>query len=194
VVTSGDDVSDTRRRISRDELDVDSRTSQVIDRLATDRLLTVDERGVQLVHETLLRAWPRLRDWIDESRAAREADGVIRVWSANDLGARLAQTSAQGGRANKVVFTSAGDLVAAYNDGKVRFWRDDGSERRPARKVDSDGDAVFSVAVSPTRICSRRPPLRRGVANGGVTERGCLLGKRGRHRRPTRRARSQAGL
>ena len=81
--------------------------------------------------------------------ASSSADGVIRVWSASDLGEPLAQTSAQGGRANKVVFTGSGDLVAAYDDGKVRFWRADGSEQRGALRVDADGDAVFSVAVSP---------------------------------------------
>ena len=68
LVTPGDDAPDTRRRISWDELDADAQTSGVVDTLATDRLLTVDERGVELVHETLIHAWPRLRDWIDENR------------------------------------------------------------------------------------------------------------------------------
>ena len=68
LVTPGDDAPDTRRRISWDELDADAQTTGVVDKLATDRLLTVDERGVELVHETLIHAWPRLRDWIDENR------------------------------------------------------------------------------------------------------------------------------
>ncbi|WP_322769124.1 caspase, EACC1-associated type [Frankia sp. Cr1] len=41
----------------------------VCDRLAQARLLTVDDGGAQLSHEALLRAWPRLRRWLDEDRA-----------------------------------------------------------------------------------------------------------------------------
>ena len=37
-------------------------------RSPNERLLTVDDRGVEIVHETLIRTWPRLRDWIDENR------------------------------------------------------------------------------------------------------------------------------
>ncbi|MCG6494058.1 helix-turn-helix domain-containing protein [Kitasatospora sp. A2-31] len=42
---------------------------QVLASFADDRLLTVDATGVTLSHEALLRAWPRLRDWVDEGRA-----------------------------------------------------------------------------------------------------------------------------
>lgn len=41
----------------------------VLTSFAADRLLTVDESGVALSHEALLRAWPRLRDWVEEGRA-----------------------------------------------------------------------------------------------------------------------------
>jgi WD40 repeat protein/serine/threonine protein kinase len=68
LVAPGYDTPDTRRRIPWDELAADTKTSEVIDTLATERLLTVDDRGVELVHETLIHAWPRLREWINESR------------------------------------------------------------------------------------------------------------------------------
>ncbi|WP_395298044.1 helix-turn-helix domain-containing protein [Kitasatospora hibisci] len=42
---------------------------QVLASFADDRLLTVDAAGVTLSHEALLRAWPRLRDWVDQGRA-----------------------------------------------------------------------------------------------------------------------------
>ncbi|WP_354644666.1 helix-turn-helix domain-containing protein [Kitasatospora camelliae] len=41
----------------------------VLDSFAADRLLTIDENGVSLSHEALLRAWPRLRGWVEEGRA-----------------------------------------------------------------------------------------------------------------------------
>ncbi|MGA5761444.1 helix-turn-helix domain-containing protein [Nonomuraea bangladeshensis] len=44
-------------------------TSEVIDAFATARLLTLDAGSAQLAHEALLRAWPRLREWIVADRA-----------------------------------------------------------------------------------------------------------------------------
>ncbi|MEV0123742.1 hypothetical protein AB0I16_19795 [Streptomyces sp. NPDC050703] len=41
----------------------------VLDALARDRLITLDTDTVELTHEALLHAWPRLRRWIDEDRA-----------------------------------------------------------------------------------------------------------------------------
>ncbi|WP_405769051.1 helix-turn-helix domain-containing protein [Streptomyces sp. NBC_01538] len=40
-----------------------------LDALVTARLLTVDADRVEIVHEALLRAWPRLRTWIHTTRA-----------------------------------------------------------------------------------------------------------------------------
>ncbi|MEV4680621.1 caspase, EACC1-associated type [Streptomyces kurssanovii] len=42
----------------------------VRDRLAKDRLITVDQDTAQIAHESLLRAWSRLRDWVTEDAAA----------------------------------------------------------------------------------------------------------------------------
>ncbi|GAA2452185.1 WD40 repeat domain-containing protein [Streptomyces glaucus] len=41
----------------------------VLNRLAEARLVTVDRAEVRISHEALLRAWPRLRRWIEEDRA-----------------------------------------------------------------------------------------------------------------------------
>ncbi|MEU6238198.1 helix-turn-helix domain-containing protein, partial [Kitasatospora sp. NPDC047058] len=43
--------------------------AHVLDSFAADRLLSIDETGVSLSHEALLRAWPRLRGWVEEGRA-----------------------------------------------------------------------------------------------------------------------------
>ena len=72
LVTPGEGTSDSRRILDRAELDraQDADTlRRVIERLTEARLLTVDDRRVQIAHEALLRSWPRLREWIDESRA-----------------------------------------------------------------------------------------------------------------------------
>lgn len=65
LVQISETAGDTRRRADRHELPDDA----VLDALATARLVTVDEDSVELTHEALLRAWPRLREWIDEDRA-----------------------------------------------------------------------------------------------------------------------------
>ncbi|MYX03676.1 caspase family protein [Streptomyces sp. PgraA7] len=51
-----------------DGLPADARN--VRDRLAKDRLITVDEDTAQIAHASLLRAWSRLRDWVTEDTAA----------------------------------------------------------------------------------------------------------------------------
>jgi WD40 repeat protein/tRNA A-37 threonylcarbamoyl transferase component Bud32 len=88
LVTPGDDAPDTKRRLSWEDLGADAETSELVERLAADRLLTVDERGVELVHETLIRSWPRLRAWIDESREdLRVQQRIARAaneWNAAD--------------------------------------------------------------------------------------------------------------
>ncbi|MFE7170639.1 hypothetical protein [Streptomyces sp. NPDC057616] len=69
LVNPGDGTQDTRRPTGRAELGTDPVTARVLERLVRARLLTVDGDTVDLAHEALLGAWPRLRTWIDEDRA-----------------------------------------------------------------------------------------------------------------------------
>ena len=93
LVTLGEGVEDTRRRILRSEPeailghqqlknnnelfiinDPQSQVSTVIDAFGAARLLTFDhdpvtrEPTVEVAHEALLREWSRLRGWLDKSR------------------------------------------------------------------------------------------------------------------------------
>ncbi|MFI6457516.1 BTAD domain-containing putative transcriptional regulator [Streptosporangium amethystogenes] len=67
----GDGTEDTRRPISRAELvgvaDSDV-TSGVLDRLAAARLVVLAEETVDVAHEALIRAWPRLHRWLTDDR------------------------------------------------------------------------------------------------------------------------------
>ncbi|WP_375496896.1 helix-turn-helix domain-containing protein [uncultured Jatrophihabitans sp.] len=75
LVNVGDDVATTRRRISRSELGLDVQDAghdairDIVDRFAARRLLTLTEDSVEVSHEALLTAWPRLRGWLDTDRA-----------------------------------------------------------------------------------------------------------------------------
>lgn len=70
LITPGDGTPDTRRPTHRDELDFgdEGDTATVIEHLALARLVTLDGDTVDLAHEALITAWPRLRDWIGAER------------------------------------------------------------------------------------------------------------------------------
>ncbi|MCI0634612.1 MAG: protein kinase [Actinobacteria bacterium] len=78
LVTLGEGVADTRRRVPLSELsaiEVDPEAMQAgLDAFGRHRLLTFDrdpatrEPTVEVAHEALLRSWPRLHEWIDSAR------------------------------------------------------------------------------------------------------------------------------
>ncbi|MEO3868921.1 hypothetical protein ABGB18_08840 [Nonomuraea sp. B12E4] len=62
--------SDTRRRVPLAELlTASGGAGDVLGRFVRARLITVDEDSAELTHEALIRAWPRLRTWIETDRA-----------------------------------------------------------------------------------------------------------------------------
>ncbi|WP_326837831.1 helix-turn-helix domain-containing protein [Amycolatopsis rhabdoformis] len=82
LVRIGDHEPDARRRIERStlrrQLPDPAGTELAVDALATARLLTVDKGTVTIAHEALLRAWPRLRGWIDSDRAGLQLQQRLR--------------------------------------------------------------------------------------------------------------------
>ncbi|WP_327250529.1 nSTAND1 domain-containing NTPase [Streptomyces sp. NBC_01244] len=73
LITPGDGAADTRRPVPRDTLvppdaPEAAEAGAVLDRLARARLVTLDRDVVDLTHEALITAWPRLRGWIDTDR------------------------------------------------------------------------------------------------------------------------------
>ncbi|SDP19273.1 nSTAND1 domain-containing NTPase [Actinacidiphila guanduensis] len=67
LVSLNDSTGDSKRRLARDELDPSAEA--VVDALARARLVTLDTDSVEITHEALLHAWPRLSGWISEDRA-----------------------------------------------------------------------------------------------------------------------------
>ncbi|WP_253917133.1 WD40 repeat domain-containing protein [Streptomyces sp. MNP-20] len=71
LITPGAGAPDTRRPADRSELglrDDSGDVDHVLDRLARARLITLDEHTVDLAHEALITAWPRLHAWVEQSR------------------------------------------------------------------------------------------------------------------------------
>ncbi|MEU6259444.1 AAA family ATPase [Streptomyces sp. NPDC047043] len=97
LVRLGEDTQATRRRGTRRQLAEEStdpgKTEESLEALVRARLVTLDAETVEITHEALLHAWPRLRDWIDEGRNDHlvrqrlEEDG--RAWEGSDRDSSL---------------------------------------------------------------------------------------------------------
>ncbi|GGW53167.1 hypothetical protein GCM10010503_32900 [Streptomyces lucensis JCM 4490] len=72
LVRLGEDTQATRRRGTRRQLADESadpgKTEESLEALVRARLVTLDADTVEITHEALLHAWPRLRHWIDDDR------------------------------------------------------------------------------------------------------------------------------
>ena len=84
LVMPGEDGESTRARVSRDRLVLDPAHDDLVEALVNARLLSSDDREVQIAHEALVREWPRLRDWLDEDvegqRTFRHLAGAAESW------------------------------------------------------------------------------------------------------------------
>ncbi|MFI6520364.1 helix-turn-helix domain-containing protein [Spirillospora sp. NPDC050679] len=91
LVRVGEGDQDTRRRVGRDRLaarlpDPDA-AARVLGAFADARLVTLDEGCVEIAHEALLYAWPRLRGWIDADRAGlRDRQRLVEAAEAWEAG------------------------------------------------------------------------------------------------------------
>ncbi|MFI0261010.1 hypothetical protein ACH4OW_18480 [Streptomyces sp. NPDC017056] len=69
----GEGTEDTRRRLPRRELDGLADRHEIdglLRKLAAARLIVLADGTVEVAHEAVIRAWPRLRHWLDEDREA----------------------------------------------------------------------------------------------------------------------------
>ncbi|MGW2644918.1 nSTAND1 domain-containing NTPase [Streptomyces sp. NPDC001393] len=97
LVRLGEDTQATRRRGTRRQLAEESadpgKTEESLEALVRARLVTLDADTVEITHEALLHAWPRLRHWIDDDRGDQllrqrlEEDG--RAWEDSDRDSSL---------------------------------------------------------------------------------------------------------
>ena len=179
----GEGTEDTRRRAAMSELTTSKQHAVVEDvvRAWTDaRLLTLaadeaGERWVTVSHEALIRAWPRLRKWIDEDRAGqrlhRQITDAAQEWhrlgrddSALLRGLRLAQAREfqvqQGDALN--------DLELAFLQASDALQRAETTRRERVRRQVlvglSAGIAVAAALASLAGWQWRRAEQERGLA------------------------------
>ncbi len=129
LVRLSEDTRATRRRGTRRRLAEESRdpgkTEESLEALVRARLVTLDADTVEITHEALLHAWPRLRDWIDEDRGGNllrqrlEEDGSAWEESGRDTsllyrGSRLEEAHGWAKSADDTFLTrSAVEFLAA---------------------------------------------------------------------------------
>ncbi len=66
LVTSGPEGEPVRSRLPRRVVVTDPAHDELVDLLVGSRLVTSDDGIVEVAHEALARAWPRLRTWLEE--------------------------------------------------------------------------------------------------------------------------------
>jgi len=145
LVTIGEGVEDTRRRVLLSELESIASKPQVSNSLVSStlgpftksRLLTFDNdpitRGptVEVAHEALLREWTRLREWLNESRAdlrlQRQLANAAHEWEHAErdesfllTGAHLAQFDGWSGSTGLALTQYERDFLNASMDLSVK--------------------------------------------------------------------------
>ncbi|EMD29221.1 NACHT and WD repeat domain-containing protein [Amycolatopsis azurea] len=86
-IALGEGTEHTKRRVRLDEFDLtESGAHDVLTRLTDARLITRDTGTVEIAHESLIKFWPRLREWIEADREGlhvhRQVTEATQSWQA----------------------------------------------------------------------------------------------------------------
>ncbi|OJF13353.1 nSTAND1 domain-containing NTPase [Couchioplanes caeruleus] len=155
MVDVGPDGLITRRRLSRAELGTIERAPTVIEAFVAARLVSTDLDTVEIAHEALFRAWPRLQDWVDEDvnglRIHRRLTEAAAAWELLDRdegalyrGARLtAATEWSASRRETLTPTEE-----QFLDASVRLCRREAAAGRRRRLVAWTSFSLASVLLA----------------------------------------------
>lgn len=127
MVQLGDGTDDVRRRVTVEDLLAGRSAAEqdairkALNAYVAARLVTVDDGTTEIAHEALLRAWPRLREWIKDDR-----DELLDHQ-------RLAEAA-------RVWKTSGGPLYAGARLDDIRDWlaQDQGRDRPSLSPLEQD--------------------------------------------------------
>jgi WD40 repeat protein/DNA-binding SARP family transcriptional activator len=86
LVSPGPEGEPVRTRVPRRLVGTDPEHEQLIEMLVTARLVTSDDGALEITHEALTRAWPRLRGWLDDDiegqRIRHHLSAAADAWKA----------------------------------------------------------------------------------------------------------------
>lgn len=84
LVSPGPEGEPIRARVPRRLIAADADHDQLVDALVAARLVTSDDGALEITHEALARAWPRLRSWLDDDvegqRLLHHLSGAADAW------------------------------------------------------------------------------------------------------------------
>ena len=157
LLTLAPDGEPLRSAVPREAIPADAAHEHLVERLVQARLVTADADVLDLAHETLARAWPRLRGWLDDDlegqRILRHLSTAAESWLAMGRpdaelyrGDRLA-------RAGAWQAASGADLTAHEADFLAR-----------SREVADAAAAEVARVASARRRTRRRAPTLVAVA------------------------------
>jgi WD40 repeat protein len=127
LVAPGPQGEPVRSRVPRRMVATDTERDQLIEKLVAARLVTSDDGVLEITHEALARAWPRLRGWLDDDvegqrmlhhlfAAADAWDSMGRPDSELYRGVRLARIrDLQAGSTTSLTETEQAFLVASQD-------------------------------------------------------------------------------
>lgn len=162
LVSQGPNGEPVRSRLPRRSLATDDEHAEILELLVSARLLTTDGDQLEVAHESLARAWPRLESWLEEDvegrRILNHLAGAAEAWDTmgrppSELyrGVRLAQALDWRGRPDPDLnpvereflqhSTAAAD--AELTEARERADREAGARRRTTRLA--SGLAVLLV-------------------------------------------------
>jgi DNA-binding SARP family transcriptional activator/WD40 repeat protein len=163
---------------------------RVLDLLVRSRLVTTAEDTVTVAHESLVRAWPRLRSWLDEDVEGQRvlahlqaaADGWDALGRPDDelyRGARLAAAREWSERARPVLTPVETDFIATSVDTAdaeiLRRQRDHAGQVRRNRQLRGALGAVIvllAVALVAGTVAGRAGRTARAEAARAAAEAG----------------------
>jgi class 3 adenylate cyclase/dipeptidyl aminopeptidase/acylaminoacyl peptidase len=202
LVALGEGSEDTRRRATRSEiasLDVDRASmTNAIDVFGAARLLSFDRDAatgrptIELAHEAILTAWPRLHRWIDaareELRTERRVAAAAREWVESDRdlsfllsGSRLDQADSWRSTSGIAITPEEREYLDASleqrdrtrEEERARQAHEEELERRSFRRLRALVAvlAVASVIALGLTLFATRQSSRRGVEERTATAR-----------------------
>jgi WD40 repeat protein/energy-coupling factor transporter ATP-binding protein EcfA2 len=144
----GDGTEDTKRRVRRAELDLPG-AGHVLEQLAAARLLVLNDDVVDIAHEALIGAWPRLHGWLADDRDA------LRVQ-------RQLTQAAEGWQA---IQRDAGALYRGSRLALAREWASQVGDRPVLTGIERDFlDASVAAELAERRAAGRRARQLRALA------------------------------
>jgi WD40 repeat protein/DNA-binding SARP family transcriptional activator/CHASE3 domain sensor protein len=161
LVTATADGDTVRRRVPRRIAAADPAHVALVERLVSVRLMTIDDDYVELAHESLARAWPRLRAWLDDDiegqRILRHLTEAADSWQAmgrpeSELyrGTRLAQAREWCARANPDLTSNEWEFLRAASELAAR--EEQSAEDRAAEQARANRRLRLLVAGTATLL------------------------------------------